>query len=185
MTEPAQVAAALLAGAALLSIIGWLTPLPRLVVTLSGGLLVAVWIGAAVESPLGATRAEEIAVVAAGGLLAVAGGGPLTAVVFDLVDRPGEPGQGPVVRAGEVLRGGAWIGALERAATYAALVAGWPEGIALMLAVKGLGRYPELKTPAEGASDLPHRAAAERFIIGTFTSILWALACGAVVLLAA
>ena len=67
----------------------------------------------------------------------------------------------------DVLHGGAWVGALERIAVVAALVAGWPEGIAVTLAVKGLGRYPELRAPA----------AAERFIIGTFASVLWACGC--------
>ena len=50
--------------------------------------------------------------------------------------------------AGEVLRGGAWIGALERAAVFASVVAGWPEGVAIVLGLKGLGRYPELPQPA-------------------------------------
>jgi F0F1-type ATP synthase membrane subunit c/vacuolar-type H+-ATPase subunit K len=76
------------------------------------------------------------------------------------------------VRAGEVLRGGAWIGALERLAVYAALVAGWGPGLAIVLAVKGLGRYPELRNQED-------TGAAERFIIGTFTSVLWAVACAA------
>jgi hypothetical protein len=62
------------------------------------------------------------------------------------------------------LRGGAWIGYLERAAVGATLLAGWPEGVALVLAVKGVGRYSELREPN----------APEAFIIGTLTSILWA-----------
>ncbi len=61
------------------------------------------------------------------------------------------------------------IGLLERAAVAAAILAGWPEGIAVVLAVKGLARYPELREPQ----------ASEQFIIGTFTSVLWAIAvCG-------
>ena len=78
--------------------------------------------------------------------------------------------------AGELLRGGAWIGALERGAVAASLVVGWPEGMAVVLALKGLGRYPELRNAGTGA-------VAERFIIGTFTSVLWAAACAAVVVL--
>ena len=46
-----------------------------------------------------------------------------------------------------------------------------------MLALKGLGRYPELRNAGTGA-------VAERFIIGTFTSVLWAAACAACVVLA-
>ena len=68
------------------------------------------------------------------------------------------------------LRGGAWIGYLERAAVAATLLAGWPEGVALVLAVKGVGRYSELREPN----------APEAFIIGTLTSILWAASAAGV-----
>ena len=54
---------------------------------------------------------------------------------------------------------------LERAAVAGTLLAGWPEGLAVVLAVKGLGRYAELRAPA----------AAERFIVGTLASALWAV----------
>ena len=64
------------------------------------------------------------------------------------------------------LRGGMWIGLLERAAIAATLWASWPEGLAVVLAVKGLGRFSELK----------QHAAAEQFILGTFVSVLWACA---------
>ena len=112
------------------------------------------------------------------GALAVAGGGPLTALIFDLVDRRESRAQS-METAGRVLRGGAWIGALERAATFATLVAGWPEGLAVVLALKGLGRYPELRAAEDGV----RTGAAERFIIGTFASVLWACGCAGVVAL--
>ena len=97
-------------------------------------------------------------------------------LVFSLVDRPATPeGPGRVVEAAEILRGGAWIGSLERAAIYATLVAGWPEGVAVVLGLKGLGRYQELRGD-------PVTGTAERFIIGTFSSVLWAVACAAVAL---
>jgi hypothetical protein len=104
------------------------------------------------------------------GVLAVAGGGLVTTQVFAFVEDP----EG-VSRAGTVLRGGAWIGALERLGVYAALVAGWAPGLAVVLAVKGLGRYPELRNQED-------TGVAERFIIGTFTSVLWAVACAALTL---
>lgn len=66
----------------------------------------------------------------------------------------------------QTLRGGTSIGALERIGVVVTLLAGWPEGLALVLGVKGLGRYPELRRPV----------AAERFIIGTLASVLWAVA---------
>lgn len=78
---------------------------------------------------------------------------------------------------GSVLRGGAWIGYLERAAVTGSLLAGFPEGLALVLAIKGVGRYPELRDSgsARGNADAP-----EEFIIGTLTSLLWASACAGV-----
>jgi hypothetical protein len=80
---------------------------------------------------------------------------------------------------GTVLRGGAWVGYLERAAISATLLAGWPEGMALVLAVKGVGRYPELVGPGSVETHAP-----ETFIIGTLASVLWAAACaGAAVLI--
>jgi F0F1-type ATP synthase membrane subunit c/vacuolar-type H+-ATPase subunit K len=115
------------------------------------------------------------------GALAVGLGGVLTTAVFRRVDRHLDAGADEsadsVEAASRILRGGAWIGALERAAIYAAIVAGWPEGIAVVLAVKSLARYPELQAGAASA-------AAERFIIGTFVSTLWAAGCAGLAVLA-
>ncbi|AIY03841.1 MULTISPECIES: hypothetical protein [Arthrobacter] len=75
----------------------------------------------------------------------------------------------PARPGGEVLRGGLLIGFLERGAVAVAIFSGQPVAIAYVVAIKGLGRYPELKeTP--GAS--------ERFIIGTLASMLWAASVG-------
>jgi hypothetical protein len=91
----------------------------------------------------------------------------------------GEFATGGASSPGTVLRGGAWVGYLERAAISATLLAGWPEGMALVLAVKGVGRYPELVGPASVETHAP-----ETFIIGTLASVLWAAACaGAAVLI--
>lgn len=68
------------------------------------------------------------------------------------------------------LKGGLIIGLLERLAITAAILARWPEGIAIVMAVKGLARYPELREPH----------ASEQFIIGTFASVLWAIAAGGI-----
>lgn len=117
------------------------------------------------------------AIVAALGALAVYTGGPVVTWVFAHIDRrlaaaspQGEgilPEQG-LVAAKRQLRGGTWVGLLERLAIYAALLAHFPEGIAVALAIKGLARYPELSATTSGA--------AERFIIGTFVSVLIACA---------
>lgn len=74
-------------------------------------------------------------------------------------------------RARAKLRGGTWIGVLERLAITGTLLAGEPGGVAVVVAVKGLGRYPELR-----AGDDP--AVSERFVIGTLASLLWAAGVG-------
>ena len=73
-----------------------------------------------------------------------------------------------------MLRGGTTIGYLERLAVVMALIAGFPEAIAIVVAIKGVGRFSELAA-AE---------ARERFIIGTLSSLLWACVVGALVRLA-
>ncbi|HSK26342.1 MAG TPA: hypothetical protein VK894_05465 [Jiangellales bacterium] len=141
---------------------------------------------AAAATGLAAAAALAAAVPATGGavsglilssamLVAVLGGGPATVAVLRLASRPGgdvppRAPDAPTPSEPGVLRGGAWIGALERAGVAATLLAGWPEGLAVVLAVKGLGRYPELR----------HPGAAERFIIGTLASVLWAAAAAGV-----
>jgi hypothetical protein len=141
-------------------------------------------LGTLLPSPPWWLQAPPAATAIAGMLASVAVGGPLTVAILRSVSGRtdlNDPGRheaasdpvGDIVRASAVLRGGAWIGALERTAITATLLAGWPEGLAVVLAVKGLGRYPELRQPG----------AAERFIIGTFTSVLWAAACAGVVAL--
>ena len=112
--------------------------------------------------------------------LAVAGGGPAVNLTLNLAggSPTGEHG-GILVRTDgtaatamprhEVLRGGATIGILERFATAAAIMAGHPEAIAVIVALKGVGRFTELE-----ASE-----ARERFIIGSLMSLIWACASAA------
>jgi hypothetical protein len=140
--------------------------------TLAGAAVVASLVG-----DLSPGRVAVIVLVALCGLLATIGGGPVTTAVFAAVDR-GQPAADSVARAGDILKGGAWIGALERLAVFAGLAAGFPEGVAVVLALKGVGRFPELRADGAGGG-----AATERFIIGTFTSVLWAAACAGVVAL--
>ncbi|GAA3690069.1 hypothetical protein GCM10023081_29430 [Arthrobacter ginkgonis] len=140
-------------------------------------------LGASAVVALISVDAAGAAPVAAAFSVAAAalGGGPVTVAVLRLSQRAdleeAEAGTGTVEDAGTVegaaesgaaaLRGGTWIGLLERIAIAATLWAGWPEGLAVVLAVKGLGRY----------SELDKDGAAERFILGTFASVLWACAC--------
>ena len=92
-------------------------------------------------------------------------------------DQPGEPASGRVddgatATSTRILRGGAIIGILERLAVCLAILGGQPVAIAYVVAIKGLGRFAELKeTPV----------AAERFIIGTLTSMFWAAGIAALV----
>ncbi len=120
----------------------------------------------------------KVAVIAVLGGVAVFAGSPLVQSLFMRADPPPKAtsapedaaAEAPGVRAAETtLRGGRWIGMLERLAVYASVLAAFPEGIAVVLAIKGLARYPELKATEKGA--------AERFIIGTFASVLIAAAC--------
>jgi hypothetical protein len=128
-------------------------------VALLGGL------GAGADGPL------AWLVVAAGVLAAVASGSVVTRCVLSLA--AGSTAPTSRVRA-TVLRGGAWIGVLERLALFGSILAGFPLGLAAIVAVKAFARYPELKTAqATGAI--------ERFIIGTFASLGWAALCVGVV----
>lgn len=112
--------------------------------------------------------------------LAVLGGSPAASFALDLATHgsvsPGLHGGIMVDRGGptattprEVLRGGLAIGYLERAAIAGALIAGYPEAIAIVVAIKGVGRFTEL---AEAETR-------ERFMIGTLASIVWAAASAA------
>jgi hypothetical protein len=157
----------------------WLVALVPSAVLAVAGVLAAV--SAAGQS---GGLADAVAVACVG--IAVTGGRGVTDAVLHGAGGAGIPDiehpTGVVEQEGDhrphphprpVLRGGVWIGALERAAVAGCLLAGVAEGVAVVLAIKGLGRYPELR--ASGA--------AERFIIGTFASLLWAGAAAGVALL--
>lgn len=179
--ETGTLVLALLGAALVAAAWGWSTIGRAIWTPLSFVLLLAALVSAVpARIPASDDTATAIGVGLAA-LVAVVGGGPVTTWIFGFVDRhdtsPGAPvGTTSMYDAGRVLRGGAWIGGLERTAIVASLLAGWPEGVAISLAVKGLGRYPELRS-----GDNP--GTAERFIIGTFTSVLWAAGCAGVVLL--
>lgn len=173
MNEAAVLAAVLLGGSGTLALIGWVTPQPRFAVAVELALLVAA-AGVAAFVETAAEPAVLLGLWGAGGVLATIGGGPVVVTIFDLVDGGGES---RLESAGEILRGGAWIGALERLATFGLLVAGWPAGLAFVAAIKGLGRYAELQSDSA-------TGAAERFIIGTLASIVFAAAVAGVVVLA-
>ncbi|MDN4481649.1 hypothetical protein [Demequina muriae] len=109
----------------------------------------------------------DVGIVVGALVAAAALGSPLVAWLLRRVEPEAEtPG---------LLRGGMWIGVLERLAIAGAVMAGHPEAVAVVIAVKGLGRYPELRDAEPGLRG----ETAERFIIGTLASFVWAAACGA------
>ncbi|MGF1661585.1 MAG: hypothetical protein ACFCVG_03800 [Kineosporiaceae bacterium] len=107
------------------------------------------------------------AATAALAVLAAFGGGPVATSALRLTDPRVEIDDSvtPGPATPDLLRGGAVVGLLERVAVVTLLLIEYPEGIAVLLAIKGLGRFGELKIPA----------APERFIVGTLASLLWAL----------
>ncbi|MBT2536791.1 hypothetical protein [Arthrobacter sp. ISL-69] len=90
--------------------------------------------------------------------------GEITVAADETREETGKAAGSPA-HSTRILRGGAIIGVLERLAVCLAILTGQPVAIAYVVAIKGLGRFAELKeTPV----------AAERFIIGTLASMLWA-----------
>ena len=73
-----------------------------------------------------------------------------------------------------VLRGGAVIGVLERLSTTGLIIVGQAGLIAVVIAIKALGRWAEIRQDP---------AVSERFIIGSLASALWAGLCGFIALI--
>ncbi|RPA66236.1 hypothetical protein EF294_01265 [Gordonia oryzae] len=146
----------------------WIDPASSVVsLLLAAVTALCAWLGTAPTthalSVMGSLAATTAAVTAGGAIVRsvlIAGGvtgAPVSAA--PPAGGPDEPEAGP-------LRGGRVIGYLERLAVVGTLLLGWPEGLAIILAVKSLARFPELRAPH----------ASEQFIMGTFASVLWA--CG-------
>lgn len=79
-----------------------------------------------------------------------------------------------------VLAGGRLLGPMERIIVAAAVLAGDPAAAAIVIAAKGLLRFPEIRADRQP----PHGpdAATEYFLIGTFTSLLLATALSVLIL---
>ena len=166
---------------------------PTTVPLIVAGALVVLSLIIVVVSPLNVPLIMGLMVALLGTAVAVLGGNPVTRRILEIAThgrvRDGANGgimldaaaagvaEGSdtvTVTETEVLRGGTTIGYLERLSVVIALIAGYPEAIAIVVAVKGVGRFSELAA-AE---------ARERFIIGTLASLLWACVVGALVRLA-
>jgi hypothetical protein len=119
-------------------------------------------------------RSVDVAVVIAALLVSAAGGWLVVLGVLRLASRSVDAGassgdgpQGPQAIAS--LRGGTWIGILERIAVTMCILVDESAGVAVVVAVKGLGRFPELRE---------NPGASERFVIGTLASLVWSAAVG-------
>lgn len=115
--------------------------------------------------------------------LATVAGSPLVSLVMTNVTKlpestdanagiPNNEAAKPTSTSQQILRGGATIGYLERFALVGSLLVGQPAAIAIIVGIKGLGRFTELDTSV----------ARERFIIGTLVSLTWAALCISVLL---
>jgi hypothetical protein len=181
-----------LAAAATLSVVAFLRPRHAYLWFAAGSLAVALLAAASISEPSERTGFGPLVTILAF-VAAVFGGSPAAATALNLAmggtvspglhggivvterPTPAEQRQGVTTGARrEVLRGGLTIGVLERIATAGTIIAGFPEGLAIVVAVKGVGRFTELEAPE----------ARERFIIGTFASLIWACAAALVVHLA-
>jgi len=115
----------------------------------------------------------RVLVACALGAAAVFGGCPLVEGLLRRADGPRAGSGGTDGRTaspsddGETLRGGRWIGVLERAAVFGSLLAGQPALVAVTVAVKASARFPEIRGARSGE-------VAEHFIIGTLASFLLA-----------
>lgn len=98
------------------------------------------------------------------------GGLPLVTFLLKHVTQRGQSAGAEESQEEGALRGGVYIGLLERTATTAAILAGQLALIAVIVAIKGLGRFDQLRG---------NPAASEKFTIGTLCSLLWAAAVGA------
>ena len=177
-----------LVAAAGLSVLSYLRPRRAYIWFAAGALGVALLAAASAASPAEFGLAPLITVL--GLTVAVFGGSPAASTALDLA-MGGTVAQGlhggiivaekrsadeerrgvQATTRREVLRGGLTIGVLERIASAGAIIAGFPEALAIVVAVKGVGRFTELEAPE----------ARERFIIGTFASLIWACAGALVV----
>lgn len=115
--------------------------------------------------------------------VAVLGGNPVSRRVLDMAagSRVRETEDGGIMLLPEegadataapprtLMRGGTVIGYLERLAAVLAIVVGYPEAIAVLVALKGIGRF----------SELSESETRERFIIGSLASLIWACVIGA------
>ncbi len=174
-----------LCGVLVLAIVNLRTPTTVPLAVAAGLLVLATTVTAIAPVNITAIMGLIVAVLAI--TVAVVGGNPVTrrALALATGGRVRETADGgillPTPRRDDdpsemepLMRGGTTIGYLERLAVTIGIIAGFPEAIAVVVAVKGIGRFSELATSE----------ARERFIIGTLASLVWACIAGALARLA-
>jgi len=156
---------------------------PTTAVMATAGVLVAAAVALVIVLPPSAAPVFGLPLTVLGFAAATVGGNPFTRRALDIATgkrvRETEDGGILIIAAHDadpahartLMRGGTVIGYLERICAVVAIAVGFPEAIAAIIAVKGIGRFPEL---AESE-------ARERFIIGTLASLLWAGAIGTII----
>lgn len=159
--------------AAVVSVIAWRRR--ARIVTLVALVLLAVTLMVAAILPEAAPSVVTAITTLSALVIAVTGGSPVVKLLLDRTTFDEQEGihGGIVVDDREVLRGGEVIGLLERLAVAGAIIAGVPEALAVIIAIKGVGRFTELDSS-------PVR---ERFIVGTLGSWIWAAGAAGLVLL--
>jgi hypothetical protein len=158
---------------AVVAIVAWRRS-ARVLTVLTVALMAVTLVVAALLPEAAPTAVTAITAIAAF-VIAAAGGSPVVRLLLDRTTFDEEEGihGGIVVGDRELLRGGEVIGLLERLAVAGAIVTAFPEALAVIIAIKGVGRFTELD---EGA-------VRERFIVGTLGSWIWAAAAAGLVLL--
>lgn len=163
-----------LAGTAVLAVLGAVRRVPGLVLPMT--ILLAVGVLLSALPATAAPTIETVLVTVFALVTAVAGGDPVTGFVLARTTFTTEESRsGGIVSddGRELLRGGRMIGLLERLAVAGVVIAGFPDALAVVIAIKGVGRFSELDSGA----------VRERFIVGTLVSWIWAAASACVVLL--
>ena len=118
----------------------------------------------------------SVLIVAVAATAATAHGWFVVKLAFEIADPPKSPletGRQPLAPPDGTMRGGWLIGLLERAAAAAAIGTGQFGVLAVIVAVKAVGRFGELDKPESR----------ERFIIGTLASLGTAALWGAAALI--
>lgn len=123
-----------------------------------------------IHHPKGPVALDRVMLSLSGALFLTGSGNRLVRLVYVIAGTPTQTAQ-------TKLRGGRLIGPMERLFIGSMMVAGEPTGIAIVIAAKGLLRLPEIQRDPGKIDEFT-----EYFLIGTFASMLIAIAVAGAVL---